>query len=76
MRFEQAVMYATWVGENAVEGIVKSVHGVDMSVLKLLDPKPGLVREMGINALPCFEDCRKHLAVRLMPDGTVERNCL
>jgi hypothetical protein len=70
IRFDQAIIDATFVGDGVVEGFVKSVYGVDAEVVKYLTTK--VKKDMGIMGVHVLGVPNRY-RVRLMPDGRVER---
>lgn len=70
VKFDQALVEATWVGPGAVEGYVKSVHGVDHGAVEFSNTRSKL--NMGILVGHNFGTA-KYRRVRLNEDGTIER---
>jgi hypothetical protein len=70
VRFDQALIDATFVGNGVVEGYVKSVHGADMDLVKYLGTNVKI--DLGITG-PKNLAPQSYRRVRLMPDGLVER---
>lgn len=75
VRFDQALMDATWVGPGAVEGYVKAVHGLDLGEM----PKMGgpSQRARGVRSLPQLGNHQdlfggRYGRLRLNADGTTE----
>lgn len=68
---EQVLVDATYMNRHFVEGYVKSVHGVDMEMVKYLDSRTR--GELGITGTHRLGRVGTLHRVRLMPDGTIEK---
>lgn len=75
--FDQAIVDATWVESNYVEGYVTAIHGVDMDLVGHLDIET--LRALGIGAQLVSQKPIGHILaggmrrVRLTQDGSIER---
>ena len=68
---DQALIDATLIRHNLVEGFVKAVHGVDMEMVQYL---PSRARaDLGITGTHRLGRVGTLYRVRLMPNGAVER---
>lgn len=70
VRFDQALIDATWVGPGQVEGYVKAVHGVDIEQVWAMNSRQKLA--LGITSNHRF-GLESHQRLRLNPDGTIEK---
>ena len=70
VRFDQAIMDATHLGEGFVVGYVKAVHGIDMDIVQWMNNQQREV--MGITNSPRF-GISAFDRVRLLEGGVVER---
>lgn len=74
--FDQAIVDATHVQEDAVEGFIVAIHGLSNGVADLCDGE--LLRALGVGAQLSSQKPVANIRasgmsrVRLMPDGTIE----
>lgn len=71
VKFEQALIDATFVAANRVEGYVRSIHGIEQSLSDNLDSDTRSA--FGIKAAHRLGRVGTLHRVRLMPDGVIER---
>lgn len=71
VRFDQALVDATYVGHTRVEGFVRSVHGVDLEIAQHLESQ--LKLELGIAGVHRLGRGPTLKRVRLMEGGGIEQ---
>ena len=71
VKFDQALLDATFVGRSRAEGFVKSVHGIDMEIAQHLDSQTKIA--LGVTATHRLGRGPTLKRVRLCEGGVIEQ---